>query len=518
MYVLGLYSDGDYFKVSLISKRRGKIRIEFIKEFKKSIDNLNALKRILEKKTSFFHPTIEIVSALPSEEVFLRKFMIPLTGDRKVRKALEFQLSSDELYSEEDRYFVPLLKRKGKETEVNLYGYTKEAMEGHLQDVKTLGIDSEWVSTVSRALERFVQFFAIQTESFFLFHLGWESSSMMYFSEGEMKKETSFKIGLKNIIDAVQKDQVILDSVDMHKMQELFIEAIEENKETHATEVFFEVEREISRAWTYIMESEKIALGVNKILFTGYAEFSRELKPYLPPLDLEEIKLLPHLEFSVSQLSSYAIEIGLALDRVVSDKQTLQLGEGRFIPFAQKKKAKKYLSRYVGLSLLSSLMIFFMLNTCFIKKELKLKKRYESAVFSIDGLEGDKKRKISYTPKGMLETKKALAGVIKGQKLKDKIGKGPTPFASLEKFLTSSQFEQYYVDEISYEVVKGPDDANPLQEYIVDVTISFNNPGKTCLDLFKEQLIHPDTKLHFVEEPRISQTGDMAVINMKVSG
>ena len=518
MYVLGLYSDGDYFKVSLISKRRGKIRIEFIKEFKKSIDNLNALKRILEKKTSFFHPSIEIVSALPSEEVFLRKLMIPLPGDRNVRKALEFQLSSDELYLEEDRYFVPLLKRKGKETEVNLYCYTKEAMEGHLQDVKTLGIDSEWVSTVSRALERFVQFFAIQTGSFFLFHLGWESSSMMYFSEGEMKKESSFKIGLKNIIDAVQKDQIILDSVDMTKMQELFIEAIEENKESHATAVFFEVEREISRAWTYIMESEKTSAGANKILFTGYAEFSRELKPYLPPLDLEEIKLSPHLEFSVSQLSSYAIEIGLALDRVVSDKQTLQLGEGRFIPFAQKEKAKKYLNRYLGLSLMSAMMIFLMLNTCFMKKKLHLKNRYESAVVAIDHLEGEKKRKISYTPKGMLETKKALAGVIKGQKLKDKIGKGPMPFARVAKFLASCQFEQYQVDEVSYEVVKSPDESSPLQEYIVDVTITFNSPGKSSLDLFKEKSMHPDTRLNFVEEPVVSQIGDKVVINMKVSG
>jgi hypothetical protein len=340
----------------------------------------------------------------------------------------------------------------------------------------------------------------------------------MYFSEGEMKSEVSFKVGLKNIIDAVQKDQVLLDSVDMTRMQELFIKAIEENGQTHATEVFFEVEREISRAWTYIMETNTSGSEVNKILFTGYAEFSRELKTYLPPLDLEEIKLLPHLEFSALQLSSYAIEIGLALDRIVSDKQTLQLGGGKFIPFAQKKKAKKYLTRYVSLSLISGLMIFLMLHTCFFKKQQNLKRRFESAVIAIDLLEGDKKRKISYTPKGMLETKKALAAVIKGQKLKDKIGKGPPSFTSVAKLLVSPLFEEYLLDEVTYEVIKSPDKDSPLQEYIVDVTITFCNKDITCLDLFKEKLLKTDTRFHFVEDPTVLQMGDKVVVNMKVSG
>ena len=108
--------------------------------------------------------------------------------------------------------------------------------------------------------------------------------------------------------------------------------------------------------------------------------------------------------------------------------------------------------------------------------------------------------------------------LIKGQKLKDKIGKGPIPFASIAKFLASCQFEQYQVDEVSDEVVKSPDQSSPLQEYIVDVTITFNSPGKSSLDLFKEKSMHPDTRLNFVEEPVVSQIGDKVVINMKVSG
>ena len=52
----------------------------------------------------------------------------------------------------------------------------------------------------------------------------------------------------------------------------------------------------------------------------------------------------------------------------------------------------------------------------------------------------------------------------------------------------------------------------------MDVTITFNSPGKSSLDLFKEKSMHPDTRLNFVEEPVVSQIGDKVVIHMKVSG
>jgi hypothetical protein len=84
--------------------------------------------------------------------------------------------------------------------------------------------------------------------------------------------------------------------------------------------------------------------------------------------------------------------------------------------------------------------------------------------------------------------------------------------------LVSPLFEEYLLDEVTYEVIKSPDKDSPLQEYIVDVTITFCNKDITCLDLFKEKLLKTDTRFHFVEDPTVLQMGDKVVVNMKVSG
>lgn len=517
MYVLGLYSDGDYFKVSLLSKKGKSVRIEYIKEFKKNISNLNALKKFIDSKASLFGKKVEVVSALPSEELFIKKITIPLRSIRKVRKALDFQLSSEDIYFDEGRFFVPMYKKKEKETLVTLYGYTKESMEGHLHDIKTLGIDSEWVSAVSRSLERFVQFFIVEKESFFLFHLGWESSSFYFFENREIQKEASFSVGLKNIIDAVQKDNTLAELVDVTKVQELFLDAIEGGHKSACMTVFAEIEKEISRAWTYMIDSTEYANTTDKILFTGYSEFSKEIKTYLPPIDLEEIMLTPHLEFSSSQIGSYAIEIGLALDRVMSDKQTLQLGGGKFIPFTQKKKAVRHLYRYVGLSLLSALMVFFTVDAYFIKKKSALKNRYEEASGAIASLSGKDTIKFSTKTKTLGKNRKKLLDLIKNQSRKDKISKGPVSFCWLSKWMEKLNIEDDSIAEISYEIVQQPDSVAPLQDYIVEVNFLFTCPNSIeKARVFKEKTEQEFDGINFDRAPEIIGSEERAMVTMRV--
>ncbi len=499
MYVLGLYSDGDYFKVSLISKKRGKTRLEFIREFKKDVTNLNTLKKILDKKVSFLGSGIEVVSSLPTEEIFIKKIAFPVTGKRKILKALKFRLSSDEVYSDEDRCFVPMFNSKDGETEVTLYGYTKEAMDGHIQDIKTLGIDSEWISTISRGLERFVNFFAPTTRPFFLFHLGWETSSFYLFSNGEIKREVSFKLGLKNIVDAVQKDHGVIENVDMQKMQDLFIQSIESEKINTSTSIFFEMEKEISRGWTFIVEEEAIAAEVSLVLFTGYSELSRELKPFLPSIDFEEILITPHLEYSSTQITSYAIEIGLALDRIVSDEKTLQLGEGKCIPFAQQKKAKKLLYQYTTLSLITGFFVFCVFEAMFMKKRAEFKNRYEHAVAEIEAYSN---LKVKDTFNDLRETRKKLEKAVKQQKERNKVEEGKVPFAAIMEWIDMIKVEGFIIENLEYTVIQ-----DPLEGFIVELVFILEKPeDPEKSDFFMNWAQNPIHGMVFDTSPEIEES------------
>ena len=516
MYILGLYSDGEYFKVTLLSKKGKRIRIEFLKEFKKNITNLNVLKKILDKRLTFFNSEVEVVTGLSSDEIYVKKISFPLVSLSKVKKALDFYLSSDDIYKEEGRYFIPAFKRHASETEVTLYGYTKEAMEGHLQDIKTLGIDSEWISTISKAFERFVGFFAQEESEFFLFHLGWETSFYYFINDHQVKKEVSFSIGFKDIIDAISKDQMMSENLDMQSIGQIFFDKVEDNEGAIAT-VYAGLEKEISRAWTYMIETETKAKEATKIVFTGYPEFSKKLKGFLPSIDFAEIELTPHLEFTTNQIWAYAIEIGLALDRALSDKETLQLARGDFLPSTQKKKAKKHLFRYLTLSLVGTMMVFFTFNIYYIKKSTLLKRRYDKAYKEMFTFGGNKLSKVNYSSKSLDIARKKFCLLAKKEKQKAKTSAGPVAFVDVLKWLESCSLEDFNVSSFDYQIIQGPLPSHPLQEYIIEVSfIIKTDKDHQKINELKEKLKNSRPEINFVEPVKIRDEEGYIDVVMRV--
>jgi len=507
MYILGLYSDGDYFKVSLIQKKYGKRRLEFIKEIKKGAFHLAHLKKALEQKGAFFNKNIEVVTAINPEELFVQKFSFPVKGRSKVLKALKFRLSDEDIYFEKGSYFIPIFQKKGNQTEVALYGYTKEAMHSHEEEIKHLGIETHIVSTIPKAFERFIDLFAKVEQPFFLFHLGWETSFFYFVSNKEVKREVSFRCGLKNIVDAVQKDHILTENVDMQRIQELFIESIDQEKKNDSTRLFFEIEKEISRAWTFILEEEKKAQEVFSVLFTGYSDFSRELKPYLPPIDFQEVVLTPHLEYTSSQLASYAIEIGLALEGAISSVTPLQLAQGEMIPYAQKKRVKKSLITFATLLTLSCGVLFVSLNSILSVKKGELKERYERAISELD-----EKAHLDIDYKNLGSKRKLLQNEAKKLQEKQKILEGPFPFSSVLEWIAKCDQSSFIVENIEYRIVQAPSLEDPLGGYIVEVAIQIekNEHG------WDEFFLKKGENVFFDREPEYEEKTKSSIVRLRL--
>jgi hypothetical protein len=517
MYVLGLYSDGDYFKVSLISKKGKKSRIEFLKEFKKDTVNLNALKRILDKKASFFHGEVQIVSALNAEEIYIKKILIPFENLKKVKKALEFQLSSEEIYADENRFFVPIFEKYPKETKVTLYGFTKQAMLKHMEAIDSLGVKPEWISSVSRGIERFVQVFAKKAEPFFLFHLGWESSFFYYLEEEEIKREVFLPFGLKNIIDAIQKDKVVSEPVDTKKIANLFIDTINLGKKNHSSAVFCEIEKEISRGWSYILEEEPKASEAQKILFTGYLEFSEILKPHLPPIDFESLLITPHLEFSSFQINTYAIEIGLALDRIISDDKSLQLGQEKFTPQGQKRRAEKYLYRYLGIYLTSLMIVFFISGSFFMKKKANLKYKYESILKQVALFNEPLGAKINFNEQALEKNRKALQEVIKRQKQIQRVAFGPKILEPLMEWILFCKSKGIDLELSDYQIVQKPTEENLSLDYIIALTFTIKNGAEeNNIEIFKDMFSSSFLYKKLYEKMEYYEDLDSTFVTLKV--
>jgi hypothetical protein len=505
MYVLGLYSDGNYFKVSLISKKKGKIRIEFLKEFNKGTCNLDFLKKNIDKERGFFNNGVDVVTALPLHDVFIKKFVIPLTNESQVYKALELELSMDEDFLSGGRFYVPKLTKKGGETEVILFAYTKESMEKHLLSIENLGVDPDQVSTVSSAFTRFASFCNLPAIPYFLFHLGWETSSVHFFYEGEIAEEASFTLGFKHIIDAVQKDQLLIDSIDMDKVQELFLTAIEEKRGV-VRECFTKFDKSITRIQKFISDKDPRAGEVEMIVFTGYSEFCRALKDHIKQINLKE--LVPtHEDYTPKQLSGYAVEIGLALDKIASDKQTLHLGGNAFIPKGQRIKSKKRAMRFAGSLVLSSVVMFASIYTFFSAKETQLEKRYDLAVSKIETFTETKAASF-HSVKGMLrKNRKPLTAAIKNKLDRDRVDAAPVSFFVISKWFHTFLSESFSFDEIEYLAEAGG----------AQVSCLFKGETKEArAELFKEGARLNGEGFLIDDSLSIQTIGDTVIVNMRV--
>ena len=127
MYTLSIHPDGEYFKVALLSQRGRKMKIEFMKDLRKDIADLNQLKKKIDGVTKGKEGLLEVISALGPNEVFMRRLELPLKRRRSVLKALPFQLEKVLPFSQEYSTTMPIIKKKNNGSIVELYSFLNES-------------------------------------------------------------------------------------------------------------------------------------------------------------------------------------------------------------------------------------------------------------------------------------------------------------------------------------------------------------------------------------------------------
>jgi hypothetical protein len=339
MYVLGVHSDGDYFKVALLKTNKGVSRIVFLEEFKKEVVDFNRLKARMLSEPGLNLEDLEIASALTPDEVFARSLSFPFKNEKAIYKALPFQIEKLlPMSSEHITTHAEIHKEKSK-ANVTLYSYFNENLESHIEEVKKLGLDSDLVTTVSRALQNFKEFFLGLEGSIVLLYLGWERSYVVY-SEGKSFKESLLiETGFKDFVDAAREDfpsATIIDTAFIKKEIGNFYQ--KQLIEGSLKEVFLKLQKHIYRAFEFIKKKEKIE-SLNLSLL-GYSEIAETFflgikdKRYF----LQEIA--PHLEFARPDLKAYALEIGLALEGAVGFSNHAQFRQGELLSEKWKNKLK----------------------------------------------------------------------------------------------------------------------------------------------------------------------------------
>ena len=469
MYVLGLHSDGNYFKVCALSKEGKKISIEFLKEYSKEVASLALLKEGLEKKRKFFDAPLQVVSALPQGEVFARKIVVPFTREKEVYKAVEAELSFED-GGEESAFHLTKLERRKKETLAYVYSFSKKSLQDHYDFMEKLELSAEHVTSVEAAFERFGKFCGVGSAPYFHFHLGWESSSLLFFDKGQLVEGSFFSFGYKEVIEAVQKDHLLLEEVEGSGVHDLFLQTLEESKEGAILQIFLKLQHSLTRVREYIERKVEVPEG-KKVLFSGYAEFSRLVKGKIAEINAKEF-VPQHGSFSPLELSAYAIEIGLALDRI-EDGEGVQLSiEQALSPRKKQGRVRRSLQVFAR-GMAFALLLCGVAYAGIAQKEGALTRRYERAKSLIETYVGKQ---------GLPSNNRKLLSAVQQKEKEDRAKMGPIPFYDLSNWFTSSLTEEAMFDAIEYK-------ARPRGAYVE--LLFFGSGAKIranhCKDLLQKQ-------------------------------
>lgn len=365
--------------------------------------------------------TYAVATGLDACEVLLRETTLKLKRRSAILAALPFQVEALIPYALEEILLLPFLTPRDKTTtDVSLIATSRASLEKHLEGCSALDVNPDWVTAAPIALWRWAQWIFPKEQSLLLCQSGEQKNTYVAISEGRLK---GAQIGSK---------------------------------------------KDLNRILSFL--GTKMGADVPKpIIFSGDSS--------LPPDDVE----VPE---NFSELQTYAIPIGLALDYLSQDKQKLQFLQGPYQPPQEVKKRKKALSLYAGccagLALIMGLSGHFFLK----KRESALKETlhaYYAPAKSLSGVE-----------QHLAEWKRSLANQTRPFPYLLSVPKVSDVLAWLSTHPRLQIQTGIEIQKVHYSLVQYPKLQQAGAPYQAKVDLEFTASTPTAAREFHDALLHGD--------------------------
>src|SRR3990167_1343358 len=134
--------------------------------------------------------------------------VLKMTDSRHFEEALSFQSEGATYLDPSDTIAVPhsIKKTEGK-IEALLFSASRKSLHTHLQDLSTLQIDPDCVTSNALALIRYVKWRAPMLEEAFLVDLGSSEWTCVLMEKGELKKAYAISGGVESLLAALWEDR-----------------------------------------------------------------------------------------------------------------------------------------------------------------------------------------------------------------------------------------------------------------------------------------------------------------------
>ncbi|WP_194847751.1 hypothetical protein [Candidatus Neptunochlamydia vexilliferae] len=416
MEVIGVQKEDSFYRVACLSLVNKELSIKFLEK---------------EEATPSFEKDAYVVTGIDGQDLLIRHLKTPLKKEGALDKTLPFQLESLIPYSLEEVVVKPLYIVGKEGTEATFFTVSKGNLGKHITSFQETGLDPEGVSATPVALRRFAQFFCPTLFSITVFYVGEKSIQIVSIEEGKIGSHLTIHIGSSDFNDS---------------------------------QVVSKLKREVDRAFCFLShkEGEK---EERRILFCG--EMARKMESILQ--DYEGCTLTPvdiegQQGFDPQTLLPFAIPIGLALDALKNDRESIQFRQEEFVSTHSFGMIKKRLIRggAIALALLVALALSSHLHLKREEKKLlgrtqKIASRYEGEIPAL--------KEIDYQ-KGIDEVLAHLNQSLRVPKGEDSYFASPPLVSDLLAFLSDHpNLKEIEILRVEYTLKNYPSLGNPKETY-----------------------------------------------------
>ena len=417
-----------------ISSENGVLRAVRLRRYK----GVAEIALIADEELQNLPPGCKVVTGLPSSDLLMRKLPLELKSRFSILKTLPFQAEATLPYPPAETILLPFIGPwKNKQRDVTLFATTKNQLQHHLEKMRALGFDPDQVSCTPSAIVRFARHFYPNEGDLFFLHL----------ESGE---------GVCGLLLG-------------GKLEQFYAFGIDEKAETAS----LQLQKEIDRAFTYLQK--KAPRSPEKLLLTGRVLTKRP--ECLAPLLILEPE---------GTSGSFAPLIGLALDGLNEDAQTVQFRQGEFLSERAEKKRVKLASHYLLACLVLTATAWTAGHKILSNEDAALEKRLVHLAPLKAQASGSLEEKVTGCEEALKKEKMPFPLTLTTPKASDVLA-----WLSTHPQLT----QEIDIKEVHYSLVKHPKLGTSLEPYTAKVSLKFTATSPTVARNFRDALQKGDARM-----------------------
>jgi len=511
---IGLEKTSQSLKIAEVKYSRGSALIEDLTTVPLEAD--------LNVKRFYKHQPL-LTTGIEGYEVLLRNLYLPLSKEKDIQEALVFQAEPLLPYPVEQALLsTQTLNQSPEGTALMLVSLKKQNLQTHLDQWQQFHIEPEKVACLQMALCHFAKTYVGAEKVIILVHVQEASMTAVLVSAGKLMASFSQQEGLNLLYSAIAKDLNLTGEQKLNQktLQDLNFSSLDEQKFPYLREAILKLKRNTTKMYFALVKELKGAV-LDGVLLTGDGTRLNELADCLLK-DLPSTQIVDHDKaltdkFSFKDLLVYAMPIGLALNSLPSEKESMDFRQSEYSyskPF--KRAIKPLVTYFVGMFVLSALLYFFSHDLLKIE-ENSIKQNYidllagmgktfdqfETIYRAKNADEGEYKSvlelnredlytRLAFMEKDIQSTPDSFPLFANVPRVSDVLSWLSTHPAVIGDEESGESEGKLFLENFSYNLIRRPEQAKKQEKYQVKVELEFSTVLPRLAREFHDALITPN--------------------------